>query len=348
MQVQNNKAVANWLFIGAGMIIIQILLGGLTRLTDSGLSITEWQPLLGTIPPLNEQQWQEAFEKYKQLAQFKTIHSHFEMGDFKFIFFWEWFHRVWARLMGVVFLIPFGYFVYKKRINKTMFWPMVILFLLGGLQGFVGWIMVKSGVGTHLVFVDHTRLAIHFITALLLLVYVIWFALKLVVPQNQWVVSASAKKYNIILLIILTLQLIYGAFMAGSRAGNSAITWPSINGEAFPASMFTEGSFLHDIINNLITIQFIHRGLAYLLVVLVIMFSFKLKNISGSTFFNKTRYWPLFLVVIQVVLGVITIVNYISDKKLILSISHQFVGMLLLISLVITLFTLRSGKKNPA
>lgn len=348
MQQQNNKAVARWLLIGAGMIIFQILLGGLTRLTDSGLSITEWKPLLGTIPPLNERQWQDAFEKYQQLAQFKYIHSHFEMKDFKFIFFWEWMHRVWARLMGVVFIIPFAYFLYKKWINKSMFWPMIILFLLGGLQGFVGWIMVKSGVGTDLVFVDHTRLAIHFITALILLVYVIWFALKLTVPQNQRVIASSAKNYNIFLLIIVTLQLIYGAFMAGSRAGNSAITWPSINGEAFPTAMFTEGNFLQDIVNNLITIQFVHRGLAYLLVILIVIFTFQLKKISGSSFFKKIRYWPLLLVVVQVILGIITVINYISDKKLILSICHQFVGMLFLISLVITLFTLRSSKAVPA
>lgn len=346
MQAQNNKAIANWLFIGAGMIIIQILLGGLTRLTDSGLSITEWKPLLGTIPPLNEQQWMEAFEKYKQLAQFKTIHSHFEMSDFKFIFFWEWFHRVWARLMGVVFIIPFAYFIYKKWINKSMFWPMVILFILGGLQGFVGWIMVKSGVGTDLVFVDHTRLAIHFITALILLVYVIWFALKLVVPQDQVFMKPALKKFNIYILIVLTLQLIYGAFMAGSRAGNSAITWPSINGEAFPSSMFTQGSIWHDMINNLITIQFIHRGLAYILLILMLVFWWKLRKISSGKLLKKVRNLPLYLVGIQVVLGVFTVVNYVSDKKLILSISHQFVGMLLLVSLTITLFLLRSKRTN--
>ena len=129
MQQQNNKAVATWLLVGAIMIVIQVLLGGLTRLTDSGLSITEWQPLLGSVPPLNNTQWQEAFDKYKELAQFKSIHSYFTLSDFKFIYLWEWFHRIWARLMGVVFVIPFVYFIYKKWINKTMLTPMIILFL---------------------------------------------------------------------------------------------------------------------------------------------------------------------------------------------------------------------------
>lgn len=346
MQQQNNKAVATWLLVGAVMIVIQVLLGGLTRLTDSGLSITEWQPLLGSIPPLNNIQWQEAFDKYKELAQFKSIHSYFTLSDFKFIYLWEWFHRIWARLMGVVFVIPFVYFIYKKWINKTMLTPMIILFLLGGLQGFVGWFMVKSGVGTDLIFVDHTRLAIHFIAALILLIYVIWFVLKLIIPVNELVYAPTAKSMNIIIIVVLTFQLIYGAFMAGSRAAYAAVTWPSINGYFAPPLMITKENFWSDIINNLLAIQFIHRGLAYILLILIIVFTFQLKKIKGNKFFHTTRYWSLYLVIVQVVLGIFTILKYISTYKLILSITHQFVGMLLLISLFITLFSL--SKKERA
>lgn len=340
----NNKAVAWWLLVGAAMIIIQVLLGGLTRLTDSGLSITEWQPILGSIPPLNNNQWQTAFEKYKELAQFKFLHSHFNLTDFKFIYLWEWFHRIWARLMGVVFILPFIYFMYKKWINKTMLTPMIILFLLGGLQGFVGWFMVKSGVGTSLVFVDHTRLAIHFIAALILLIYVIWFALKLIVPQTEIISNPKINGFNKIVIFILIIQLVYGAFLAGSRAAYAAITWPSINGYFYPPGSMSTENFLFNIINNLLAIQFIHRLLAYLLLILILIFTFQLKKIKGGKWLNYIKYLPFYLVFIQVILGIITLINYTTKFKLILSITHQFIGMLLLVSLFLTLFLIRKTK----
>ena len=144
-QQQAQKQIAIWLLIGVGMIIIQVLIGGITRLTESGLSITEWKPITGTLPPLNDAAWQAEFDKYKVTDQFKYVHQYFSLSEFKFIFFWEWFHRTWARLMGLVFLAGFIYFLVTKKFNKGMIRPMIILFLLGGVQGFIGWFMVKSG-----------------------------------------------------------------------------------------------------------------------------------------------------------------------------------------------------------
>src|SRR5215475_5432448 len=138
----SSRPVAIWLLIGIGMLVIQVLLGGITRLTGSGLSITEWKPIMGALPPMNDQQWNEAFDKYKQIAQYKYINSSFTLSDFKSIFFWEWFHRLWARLIGVVFIIPFVIFLIQKRFKEKMIRPLIILFLLGALQGLVGWIMV--------------------------------------------------------------------------------------------------------------------------------------------------------------------------------------------------------------
>lgn len=146
------------------MIMIQVVLGGITRLTGSGLSITEWAPIMGSIPPLNDAQWEAAFENYQQIAQYKYVNNHFTLSDFKFIFYWEWFHRVWARSLGVVFAIPFIYFLIKKYFLKEMILPLIILFILGGLQGFIGWFMVSSGLNeSSLLYVSHIRLAIHFI-----------------------------------------------------------------------------------------------------------------------------------------------------------------------------------------
>jgi len=166
-------------------IIIQILLGGITRLSGSGLSITEWEPVKGALPPLTEQQWIIQFEKYKQTPQFHLLNFDFTLSDFKFIYFWEWFHRVWARLMGVVFAIGFVYFLVKKQFKKEMILPMVLLFLLGALQGAIGWIMVKSGLNEENLYVNHIRLAIHFIAALGLCCYVFWFALDLLVDSAE-------------------------------------------------------------------------------------------------------------------------------------------------------------------
>lgn len=337
MDMQKNKPVAIWLLIGAIMIVVQILLGGITRLTGSGLSITEWQPILGALPPMNESQWIAAFEKYKQIAQYKYIHNYFTLHDFKFIYFWEWFHRNWGRLMGVVFALPFIYFLYKRKIGRTMLWPMILLFLLGGLQGAIGWIMVKSGVGTDLVYVSHIRLAIHFVAALALLVYVIWFALKISVPANRISFAPTIRIFSIIILALLTVQLIYGAFMAGTHAANAAITWPTINGSFYPR-MFTEGNLWHDITNNNITIQFIHRNLAYLLAVLIFIYTIKLNTQPKKSFLYKWRFIPFVLVLLQIVLGILSLINYLNQYRLVFSIFHQLFGILLLISIVITYF----------
>ncbi|MGL6268788.1 MAG: COX15/CtaA family protein, partial [Chitinophagaceae bacterium] len=166
MEKKRSSAVAIWLLIGVGMIVIQVLLGGITRLTGSGLSITEWQPILGAIPPMNDEAWQKAFDQYKQIGQYKHLNFDFTLGDFKFIYFWEWFHRVWARFMGLVFLIGFIYFLVTRKFKKEMIWPMVLLFLLGAFQGAIGWIMVKSGLNENDLYVSHIRLSIHFVSAL--------------------------------------------------------------------------------------------------------------------------------------------------------------------------------------
>src|SRR5689334_16544659 len=160
---RSSRPVAIWLLIGVGMLIIQILLGGVTRLTGSGLSITEWDVITGALPPMNEQQWIIEFNKYKQTPQFQILNYDFTLHDFKFIFFWEWFHRFWARLMGVVFAIGFVYLLWKKYLQKEMIRPLLILFLLGALQGAIGWIMVLSGLTGDAIYVKPAKLALHFI-----------------------------------------------------------------------------------------------------------------------------------------------------------------------------------------
>lgn len=340
-RLQQQRPVAIWLYIGVGMLIVQVLLGGITRLTGSGLSITEWQPLLGALPPMSESAWQAAFDRYKEIAQFKYINSHFTLSDFKSIYFWEWFHRDWARLMGFVFAIPFIYFIIKKKIDRTMIQPMVVLFILGGLQGAIGWIMVKSGLNQEDLYVSHIRLAIHFISALVLLCYVFWFALKLSTKPGEQLVVPGLRKLNIWLLVLLTLQLIYGAFMAGLHAALFANTWPDINGMWWPMGMFTQGGVVSDITHNPITIQFIHRGLAYLITLLVALWWWKASEAPENSLLHRIRYLPLLLVLLQVMLGVLTLLGSQVKIPLMQAILHQGVGMLLLLSLVWTFFLSR-------
>jgi cytochrome c oxidase assembly protein subunit 15 len=329
------------------MIMIQVLLGGITRLTGSGLSITEWKPIIGALPPMNDQDWNIVFEKYKQVAQYKYLNSHFTLHDFKFIFFWEWFHRLWARLIGVVFLVPFAVFLIQKRFKKEMVRPMIILFLLGALQGLVGWIMVKSGLeDSETLYVSHYKLAIHFILALGLLCYALWFALNLSVPKEQVTINKALRKFTGWLIVLLVIQLIYGAFMAGLKAATAAPTWPDMNGSWLPAHIHSFGghefpglSFLTD---NPLVVHFVHRNLAYLISILVFVWGFKANTVQGTTIFKKTRWVPLLIVLTQVILGILTVLNAANkDSFLWLAIAHQFVAMILLLSLVWVIYIVR-------
>ena len=351
-QNRSSKPVAVWLLIGVFMIIVQVLLGGITRLTGSGLSITEWKPIIGALPPMNEQDWISAFEKYKQIAQYKYLNSHFALDDFKLIFFWEWIHRLWARLIGVVFIIPFIFFIIQKRFKKEMIRPLIILFLLGAIQGLVGWIMVQSGLeDSELLYVSHYKLAIHFILALGLLCYTLWFALKLLVPVQQITYNSSLRKMMGWLISLLTIQLIYGAFMAGLKAAATAPTWPDINGAWYPETIQSFGgrqfagiSFLFD---HPLVIHFIHRNLAYVITVIVMIWTWHAYKEKGTIFFQITRAWPLVMVLLQVVLGVLTVLNAIDPNSFLwLGVAHQFVAMVLLLSFVWMFYILRGERET--
>ena len=332
------KAVANWLMIGVGMLIIQILLGGVTRLTGSGLSITEWNVITGTLPPLNELKWIEEFNKYKQTPQYLLLNADFTLQDFKSIFFWEWFHRFWARLIGVVFAIPFIIFLIQKRFKEEMIKPLIILFLLGALQGAVGWIMVASGLTGDAIYVKPTKLMLHFVLAMGLLCYTFWFALQLLVRDEKRIVNRSLNKFTWAIIAVLVLQLAFGALMAGHKAATAAPTWPDINGTFIPSKMLSSPDGLLNLIENRITIHFFHRSLAYLLFILILIWTWKAVKINGSNL--KSRWFPFLLVTIQVVLGifsVLTSVQIVPNHWGIfewLAQFHQLIAMFLLLSLI--------------
>lgn len=328
------------------MIIIQTLLGGVTRLTGSGLSITKWNPLFGILPPLNAKQWNDAFEGYKQIGQFKYMNSGYTLDDFKSIFFWEWLHRFWARLLGIVFAAGFVYFLIKRYFDKRMVRPFIILFLLGGLQGFIGWIMVASGLNDSHLYVDHIKLALHFVSAMILACYTLWFALQLLIPEEKRVADRKLFVFTLAAILLLFIQLTYGAFMAGLKAAMSAPTWPTINGMWLPDRLMNR-SF----INDKIAVHFMHRGLAYLLFILLVWWFIAagrsaLKN--KTTILKTTKWWPLLLVTVQVTLGIVTVLSapMIVYGKFgtfeVLAELHQLVAMFLLMSLVVNLYVVKS------
>ncbi|HRH61040.1 MAG TPA: COX15/CtaA family protein [Chitinophagaceae bacterium] len=345
---KKNRIISNWLFIGVAMLVVQVLLGGVTRLTGSGLSITEWSPIMGAVPPMNEAEWLKAFEGYQKIAQYKYINNHFTLGDFKFIFFWEWLHRLWARFMGFVFLIPFLYFLLKKYFERWMITPLIMLFVLGGMQGLIGWIMVSTGLNDENVYVTHFSLAVHFISAMILIAYTLLFALSLRVQQERRLHNNNLRTFAIWITVIINVQLVYGAFMAGLKAANTAPTWPTINGDIVPANVFSS-DMLHNIFYNPIAVQFIHRILAYLILVLVIAWWLKAKKEKSSAAFTKVKNWPLIFVAAQVLLGILAV---LSSTKIVagnfgifewLAELHQLVGMLLLLAMLRVIYYLKGG-----
>ena len=350
------KWIATWLLIGVAMIIIQVLLGGITRLTGSGLSIAEWKPLLGAIPPMNEKSWNAAFELYKQKAsgQFTSMNADFTLSDFKAIYFWEWMHREWGRFMGLVFAAGFGFFIIKNAFKKEMVMPLVVLFVLGGLQGAIGWIMVQSGLNENDTHVNHIRLAIHFIAALGLLCYVLWFALGLLISEEKRYFDPKLRRYTVIITGILVVQLMYGAFMAGLKAAPAAPTWPKINEswmvenpQSFGANTYQGGHIYTD---NPLMIHLIHRTIAYVLFFAIIAWfgwALMAANKEGKPLLKKAATWPFVLVILQVLLGIYTVLAapQMTGSRFgtfeLLAESHQLVAMFLLMSLVANLYVLK-------
>lgn len=340
LATRSARPVAVWLLTGVFMIMMQVVLGGITRLTGSGLSITEWAPIMGAIPPLNHHEWMAAFDLYRQTPQYRLMHADFTLADFQFIFFWEWFHRLWARLLGVVFLIPFVIFLWQGRFTRRMSGPLLILLLLGGLQGLVGWIMVQSGLVGDRVSVNHLKLTVHFMAAMLLLCYTLWFALRLTVRHSQRLVHTGLRRLSLLIFILLTLQLIYGGFMAGLHAALAAPTWPSINGMAVPAGMDRITPFYRNLTDNLITVQFIHRGLAYVLFLLILWWWRMASRLTGQPLLRRLAWLPPAVACLQVLLGILTVLGAHGRIPITLAAAHQFTGMLLLSVMLLMVYLL--------
>ena len=285
MNEKSKRRISLWLYSGCFLIFLMVVIGGITRLTGSGLSITEWNLIMGSIPPMNDAEWQIAFSKYQQIPQFQKINAHFELSDFKSIYWWEFIHRQLGRLIGLVFLIPFLYFLVTRQMDRAIIKKSMFLFFLGGLQGFLGWYMVSSGL-VERTSVSHIRLAVHLITAFVTFGFTYWYALEIRSSEDSRAVSKASTGIIRIIFTLLIIQIIYGAFVAGMHAGKMYNTFPLMNGQVIPTGMGTVEPLYLNFINNPVTVQFIHRIFAFVLLFLVAKVwwtSKKNGNESGST-----------------------------------------------------------------
>ncbi|HSI70122.1 MAG TPA: COX15/CtaA family protein [Gillisia sp.] len=332
--MKDNRKVVYWLFTGCFLIFIMVIVGGITRLTQSGLSISDYKLISGTIPPLNEEEWIAEFEIYKQYPEYQKLHYHFELEDFKQIYFWEWFHRVLGRLIGIVFIIPFVYFLLTRQLTKSTIKKSIILLILGGFQGFLGWYMVKSGL-VDIPAVSHYRLAAHLTTAFLTFAYTFWVALDLIYPKRKTIDKAFR---NVVRwgMAILLLQIVWGAFVAGLDAGLIHNTWPMMN----------EGKFMHETVYieqspvwmNFIEgksgVQFVHRYLAFFVVGIIAYIWYRSRQIVLTALQHKAINALLILVFLQFLLGVLTLIYAVP---LWLGVAHQVGAFFLLAGMTFTL-----------
>ncbi|MFV0570939.1 MAG: COX15/CtaA family protein [Xanthomarina gelatinilytica] len=330
---KDNKNVIYWLLTGCILIFIMVVVGGITRLTDSGLSISNYKLITGTIPPIGEAEWQEAFELYQQYPEYQKLHSHFTLEDFKGIYFWEWLHRVIGRLIGLVFVFPFIYFLITKQLTKKTIKKCLVLLVLGGFQGFLGWYMVKSGL-VDMPDVSHFRLAAHLTTAFLTFAATLWVALDLMYP-NKKIIDKKFRNLIIVSYLALVFQIVYGAFVAGLKAGLLHNHWPFMNeGKFMHETVYILEPFYKNLIENPSGIQFIHRTFAYVVVVFILIIWYQGKKMSLTKLQNKALDALFILVFVQFLLGVLTIIYQVP---LWLGVAHQVGAFFLLSAMTFTL-----------
>ena len=326
---KNNLLFLNWLTLTLILIFFMIIVGGLTRLTDSGLSITEWELFKGILPPFNEKTWNEYFDLYKEIPQFKLINPNMSLEEFKIIFYWEYFHRILGRIIGLVFLVPFIYFFVIKKIKNEYFKPCSLILSLIVLQGIVGWYMVHSGLVNN-VSVSHYRLSLHLFLAFLIISIIFWLILNL--KNNSTIIfyNSSLKKTlpTLILIFLIFVQVIFGAFVSGLDAGKIYQTWPLMGQNYFPDDFVTQNFVDILNLNNHSLVQFYHRNIAYLITFYILLLGALIVYQN-----KKDLYYPYSLILIfiflQISLGIFTL---ISGLNIYLASAHQVCSVFLLFS----------------
>ena len=338
-----HRPVTLWLFMCCGMIFIMALLGAVTRLNGAGLSITDWNPIMGALPPLNAAAWDKAFAAYQQIPQYRIFHRGMSLEEFQYIFFWEWFHRLWGRLIGFVFAMPLLVFWVRGKINRALALKLLLVFALGGLQGFIGWFMVQSGLEVR-TSVSPYRLALHLGFALCLYAGLLWIALGQITLPSK----VSCKNHKSFIrhgraaLALLALTMVWGAFVAGLHAGEAYNTWPLMEGDVLPEAAFTLIPGRLNFFENLALVQFVHRWLGPVTMLVILGWVWRGWKQPLPIL---DRRWLLslgFVALAQVCLGIATLLSHVN---IVLATLHQ-AGAITLLTLLLVNIWLNKGRTN--
>jgi heme a synthase len=323
------EALIRWLMVIALLVFAMVVVGGITRLTESGLSITEWKPVTGALPPLNDPAWASEFEKYKQIPEYTEVNgpAGMTLAQFKFIYFWEWVHRLLGRVVGLAFALPLAWFWVKQAIPEGYKPRLIALLALGGLQGTIGWWMVSSGLSAR-TDVSHYRLAVHLLTALVILGGLVWTALDLkMLARNRAEKPAKLTGFSISVLGILFVQLLFGAWVAGLNAGYVSNTWPLMNDRFLPDGIDMTRGAMVALVNDPFLTHFVHRWWAWVAVIALIMLARRTRQAGAR---------PASIAIhsafgVQILLGIFTVMTGVN---IVLAVLHQAVGALVVASAV--------------
>lgn len=341
----SQTAVAIWLWLVAALVLVMIGVGGATRLTGSGLSITEWQPIMGAIPPLSDADWSTAFDKYRQIPQYQRVNKGMSLAAFKSIFWWEWGHRFLGRVIGLVFALPLAWFWWRGAINARLGQQLLGLLALGGLQGAMGWYMVMSGL-TERVDVSQYRLAAHLGLAILLLGALVWIALDLQRRPTRGVrldtLSASQRRTAGWLTALVFVQILLGALVAGLKAGLTYNTWPLMDGKLIPNDLWMLSPWYLNAFENITAVQFNHRMMAYLVLIFAAWHAWSLQRVADDGWMTGSAWTLLLALLAQAALGIWTLLAVVP---LHLGIVHQLGAAIVFATAVWHLHTMKS--RNP-
>jgi cytochrome c oxidase assembly protein subunit 15 len=341
---RDDRQVAMWLLLCAAVIFGMILLGGVTRLTNSGLSMVEWKPLMGVVPPLSEEAWQETFAKYRQYPEYQKVNRGMSLEDFKYIFMYEYLHRVLGRLIGLLYFLPMLFFLVKGRVRKGLAPRLWLLFLMGGFQGLLGWYMVKSGLVDD-PRVSQYRLTAHLGVAVAIYAYMLWLACSLLLrsPPIPHSAGAAYGRWSLVLLGLVFLLILSGGLVAGTDAGFAYSTWPLMGPTFVPEAVYSGTPAWLDAFEDITTIQFNHRMFAYLVFLLINAFAFFVFRGVREPLVRLAVLLVVFAVWVQALLGISTLLLYVPVP---LAAAHQG-GAVALLSAMVFLSRLLVGRETP-
>ena len=334
-----DRSIAAWLFACCLLIFAMVVLGGVTRLTRSGLSIVEWDPIMGAVPPLSQTQWEQTFDKYKLTPEYRQVNHGMSLPEFKGIFYVEWAHRLLGRLIGVVFLVPFLYFLVRRRITRALVPKLVAMLVLGGLQGALGWYMVKSGL-VDIPRVSPYRLTAHLALAVIIYAYIFWTALGLLRARQPLPPPAGLRRFGAAVTALIFVMILSGGFVAGTRAGFVFNSFPLMNGHFFPEGMYALQPLWVNLFENIATVQFNHRALAYLMGIVIPAFWWNAMQYALPAGTRRAVHLLLGWLALQVALGIMTLLYIVPVP---LAAAHQ-AGALVLFSLA--LYVLHSLRRQ--